>query len=111
MEKAAAAGQDLAAASPQDGTFVSGVRRIRDVLPIIMTDIIQSAPEDHKVSYKASALKTVLLSSAQEAYWCTQDKISKLVEIWERGNTFPTNMLTDFKALLQARSKPGIHLA
>lgn len=40
-----------------------------------------------------------------------QDKISKLVEIWERGNTFPLNMLNDFKTLLQARAKTGMRLS
>jgi len=49
MDKAVAAGQDLTAPSPQEGTFAGGVRRIKDALEIIMTDVIQSAPEDHKV--------------------------------------------------------------
>lgn len=52
MEKAAATGQDPTSASSQEGTFAGGVRRIRDILPTIMTDIIQSAPEDHKVHDK-----------------------------------------------------------
>lgn len=52
MEKAAAAGQNPAAPAPQDGTFAGGVRRMRELLPLMMTDTIHSAPDDHKVCPK-----------------------------------------------------------
>lgn len=32
-----------------DGTFAAGVDRITKLLPVLMTDIISSASEDHKV--------------------------------------------------------------
>ncbi|KAL9620285.1 MAG: hypothetical protein Q9160_005184 [Pyrenula sp. 1 TL-2023] len=56
-----------------DGTFAAGVNRVTELLPSLMNDIIGSAPEDQKT------------------------RIKKLVDIWERGNTFPTPMLSSFK--------------
>jgi len=58
------------------GTFASGVQKITDVLPALMTDLIQSAPDDQK------------------------PKIAKLLDIWERGQTFPPDMLAGFKQQL-----------
>ncbi|KAF2688953.1 hypothetical protein K458DRAFT_414623 [Lentithecium fluviatile CBS 122367] len=58
------------------GTFASGVQKITDVLPGLMTDLIRSAPENQK------------------------EKISKLLDIWERGQTFPLDMLAGFKQQL-----------
>ncbi|RMZ86771.1 hypothetical protein DV736_g6002, partial [Chaetothyriales sp. CBS 134916] len=61
-----------------DGTFPAGVARITELLPVLMNDIISSAPEDQKA------------------------KIKKLIEIWERSNTFPAAMLSSFKEKLNA---------
>lgn len=58
------------------GTYASGVQLVRDVLPILMGNLIQSAPDPQK------------------------EKISKLLDIWERGQTFPHDMLTGFKQIL-----------
>ncbi|KAL5395261.1 hypothetical protein PMIN04_001149 [Paraphaeosphaeria minitans] len=58
------------------GTFASGVQKVTDILPLLMTDISQSAPDNQK------------------------EKILKLVEIWERGQTFPRDMLAGFKQQL-----------
>ncbi|KAF1967366.1 hypothetical protein BU23DRAFT_559427 [Bimuria novae-zelandiae CBS 107.79] len=58
------------------GTFASGVQKINDVLPFLMNDLFQSAPEDQK------------------------PKILKLLDIWERGQTFPKEMLAGFKQQL-----------
>jgi protein NRD1 len=49
---------------------------MHDVLPAMMNNVIQSAPENHK------------------------EKISKLLDIWERGQTFPLDMLANFKQQL-----------
>lgn len=49
---------------------------MRDVLPAMMMNLIQSAPETQK------------------------EKISKLLDIWERGQTFPLDMLASFKQQL-----------
>ncbi|KAI9796410.1 MAG: hypothetical protein M1833_006182 [Piccolia ochrophora] len=68
--------------SASDGTFAAGVNRVTELMPVLMTDIIQHAPEDQK------------------------DKIRKLVDIWERGSTFPGPMIASFKEKLDApRSK------
>ncbi|EHL03074.1 putative Rpb7-binding protein seb1 [Glarea lozoyensis 74030] len=62
----------------QDGTFAAGVNRVKELLPVLMNDIIQTAPNDQK------------------------EKIKKLVDIWEKGQTFPTHMLNQFKEKLNA---------
>ncbi|KAF2711117.1 hypothetical protein K504DRAFT_376636 [Pleomassaria siparia CBS 279.74] len=74
-ERARLAGQAVSKnAAP--GTFASGVQKVTDVLPTLMTDLIQLAPQNQK------------------------EKISKLLDIWERAQTFPQNMLASFKQLL-----------
>ncbi|PYH72497.1 Nrd1 complex RNA-binding subunit [Aspergillus vadensis CBS 113365] len=77
VEAARKAGQPSGSAAP-DGTFAAGVNRVTELLPVLMTDIINNAPEDQK------------------------EKIKKLVDIWERGNTFPAPMLASFKEKLNA---------
>jgi protein NRD1 len=44
-----------------------------DVLPAVMNDLVQHAPDAQK------------------------DKITKLLDIWQRGQTFPLDMLARFK--------------
>ncbi|KAE8145722.1 hypothetical protein BDV25DRAFT_163980, partial [Aspergillus avenaceus] len=82
VEAARKAGQPSGSAAP-DGTFAAGVNRVTELLPVLMTDIINNAPEDQK------------------------EKIRKLVDIWERGYTFPAPMLTSFKEKLNA---PAAHI-
>ncbi|KAL1968743.1 hypothetical protein VTN77DRAFT_1569 [Rasamsonia byssochlamydoides] len=77
VEAARKAGQPSGSAAP-DGTFAAGVNRVTELLPVLMTDIINNAPEDQK------------------------EKIKKLVDIWERGCTFPAPMLASFKEKLNA---------
>ncbi|KAB8072844.1 hypothetical protein BDV29DRAFT_146575 [Aspergillus leporis] len=81
VEAARKAGQPSGSAAP-DGTFAAGVNRVTELLPVLMTDIIINAPEDQK------------------------EKIRKLVDIWERGYTFPAPMLASFKEKLNA---PAAH--
>ncbi|KAB8199313.1 hypothetical protein BDV34DRAFT_207084 [Aspergillus parasiticus] len=81
VEAARKAGQPSGSAAP-DGTFAAGVNRVTELLPVLMTDIINNAPEDQK------------------------EKIRKLVDIWERGYTFPAPMLASFKEKLNA---PAAH--
>ncbi|ESZ95019.1 hypothetical protein SBOR_4552 [Sclerotinia borealis F-4128] len=64
--------------SAPDGTYAAGVHKVKELLPALMNDIIQSAPDDQK------------------------DKIKKLVDIWEKGQTFPLQMLNGFKEKLNA---------
>ncbi|KAI9787347.1 MAG: hypothetical protein M1816_007633 [Peltula sp. TS41687] len=79
VDHARKAGQAMDATAV-DGTYQAGVNRVTELLPILMTDIIQHAPEDQK------------------------EKIRKLVDIWERGSTFPAAMLQSFKDKLNAPS-------
>jgi protein NRD1 len=75
VERAKQAGQTVSK-NAIPGTYASGVQMMRDVLPAMMMNLIQSAPETQK------------------------EKISKLIDIWERGQTFPHDMLAQFKQQL-----------
>ncbi|RHZ49687.1 Nrd1 complex RNA-binding subunit [Aspergillus thermomutatus] len=83
VEAARKAGQPSGSAAP-DGTFAAGVNRVTELLPVLMTDIINNAPEDQK------------------------EKIKKLVDIWERGYTFPAPMLASFKEKLNAPASQNV---
>lgn len=74
VEKAKQSGQKIGNA--QQGTYAGGVQLIEKVLPVAMEDVVRAAPDNHK------------------------EKISKLLDIWERGHTFPKPMLSDFKQQL-----------
>ncbi|KAF3050893.1 hypothetical protein E8E11_010952 [Didymella keratinophila] len=72
VEKAKVAGQTVSRnAAP--GTYAAGVQKMTDVLPAVMNDLVQHAPDAQK------------------------DKIIKLLDIWQRGQTFPLDMLARFK--------------
>ncbi|KAL8815047.1 MAG: hypothetical protein Q9223_005786 [Gallowayella weberi] len=77
VEQARKAGQQPNASAAY-GTYGAGVYRVTELLPNLMTDISNTAPEDQKA------------------------RIKKLIDIWERGNTFPNEMLSLFKAKLDA---------
>ncbi|CAD6505760.1 BgTH12-01247 [Blumeria graminis f. sp. triticale] len=70
-EQAKRAGQTINSAA-HDGTYAAGVHRVKELLPVLMNDIILTAPSDQK------------------------EKIGKLIEIWEKGQTFPLSMLNNF---------------
>ncbi|KAI1844158.1 hypothetical protein JX266_009642 [Neoarthrinium moseri] len=70
-------GQTINSSAP-DGTYAAGVHRVTELLPVLMNDILQSAPAEHK------------------------EKIKKLVDIWEKGSTFPSPMIESFKEKLSA---------
>ncbi|CZT48864.1 related to RNA binding protein NRD1 protein [Rhynchosporium secalis] len=76
-EQAKSAGQPINN-SAQDGTFGAGVNRVKELLPMLMNDIIHSAPNDQK------------------------EKLRKLLDIWEKGQTFPLQMIASFKEQLSA---------
>lgn len=54
VEAARKAGQPSGSAAP-DGTFAAGVNRVTELLPVLMTDIINNAPEDQKVRSRCNA--------------------------------------------------------
>lgn len=85
VEKAKASGQAVSKnAAP--GTFASGVQKVTNALPSLMTDIIQTAPDNQK------------------------EKVSKLLDIWERGQTFPLNLIAGFKQQLTKQQNSKMHL-
>ncbi|KAK4146533.1 uncharacterized protein C8A04DRAFT_34984 [Dichotomopilus funicola] len=77
LDQAKAQGQTPSLSAP-DGTFGAGVHRVTELIPILMNDIIATAPADQK------------------------EKIKKLVDIWEKGQTFPASMVNSFKEKLNA---------
>ncbi|KAH6608111.1 hypothetical protein Trco_004424, partial [Trichoderma cornu-damae] len=81
LEQAKSQGQPINS-SAQDGTYAAGVHRVTELMPVLMNDILQSAPEDQK------------------------EKIKKLLDIWEKGQTFPASMIESFKEKVNAPSPP-----
>ncbi|KAI9681742.1 MAG: hypothetical protein M1829_000487 [Trizodia sp. TS-e1964] len=89
VDQARKAGDAIDINAP-DGTFAAGVYKVTELLPSLMSDIIQHAPEGQK------------------------DRITRLVDIWDRGSTFPPAMLSSFKEKLnvnlqnsQSTTPPG----
>jgi protein NRD1 len=76
IEKARQSAQDLSGSGAAEGTYASGVQRVTELLPSLIDDTIQNAPSDHKA------------------------KVESLVQIWERGNTFPASTLAEIKKKL-----------
>lgn len=48
LERARKAGQAVGSTSG-DGTYAAGVNRVTELMPVLMNDITQHAPEDQKV--------------------------------------------------------------
>ncbi|KAK0732631.1 hypothetical protein B0T21DRAFT_412796 [Apiosordaria backusii] len=78
LKKAKALGQLPINSSAPDGTYAAGVHRLTELMPILMNDSISAAPEDQK------------------------DKIKKLLDIWEKGETFPAAMVSSWREKLSA---------
>ncbi|KAK2594868.1 hypothetical protein QQS21_007420 [Conoideocrella luteorostrata] len=77
LEQAKSQGQTVNSSAP-DGTYAAGVHRVTELMPVLMNDILQTAPEEQK------------------------EKIKKLLDIWEKGQTFSTQMIESFKSKLTA---------
>lgn len=137
IEKAKQTGQALIGSAAAPGTYASGVHKMTEVLPGLMSDIIVTAPESQKVSTMCScsglhlclhisrgnqeSLELILsiltiissicchCSSNHSHFSSLQEKIAKLIDIWGAANTFPADMLSDFKRKLQGptQSKPN----
>jgi protein NRD1 len=88
VERAKKAGQ-VVSSKAVPGTYASGVQMMRDAVPVVMSDLVKNAPENQK------------------------EKISKLLDIWERGQTFPLDMIASMKQLVHgtANSKHYIVVA
>jgi len=48
LEQAKQQGQVISGSAP-DGTFAAGVNRVTELIPVLMNDMIASAPADQKV--------------------------------------------------------------
>lgn len=48
LEQAKAQAQAINSSAP-DGTYAAGVNRVTELMPVLMNDILQSAPEEQKV--------------------------------------------------------------
>lgn len=134
VEQARKTGQALSPGAP-DGTFVAGINRVTELLPSFLNDIINTASEDHKVSFCDTldvlstvacplmgemsdvlmhwdeprvALFPVFLRNHKLTYSSVyQARILKLIDIWERGNTFPSAMLASFRPKVSAPALSG----
>ncbi|KAF4512824.1 hypothetical protein G6O67_000162 [Ophiocordyceps sinensis] len=82
LEQAKAQGQPVNS-SAQDGTYAAGVHRVTELMPVLMNDILQSAPDEQK------------------------EKIKKLLDIWDKGQTFPAPMLESYREKLSAAPPPN----
>jgi protein NRD1 len=63
-EQAKNAGQPINS-SAQDGTFAAGVHRVKELLPVLMNDIIQSSPDDQKVRPNMSSVVSIQKCSCE----------------------------------------------
>lgn len=75
LEQAKQLSQVVNSAAP-DGTFAAGVNRVTELMPILMNDIILSAPEDQKVR----------LHSLYKGYFIMPDGF-----VTERGHHYCSN--------------------
>lgn len=48
LEQAKSHGQPVNGSAP-DGTYAAGVHRVTELMPVLMNDILQTAPEEQKV--------------------------------------------------------------
>lgn len=67
VELARKAGQPSGSAAP-DGTFAAGVNRVAELLPVLMADIINNAPEDQKVRSRRNAQIIIELPQNMRAF-------------------------------------------
>jgi len=58
MDQAKAQGQPISLAA-QDGTPAAGVHRVTELMPMLMNDIIATAPEDQKVRRKQRSIQVL----------------------------------------------------
>lgn len=67
VDQARKLGQTLSSGAP-DGTFAAGVNRVTELLPVLLTDIINTAPDDQKVRLKYWKLEAETSSPKLESF-------------------------------------------
>lgn len=65
LEQAKQQGQPVGSSAP-DGTFAAGVNRVTELMPVLMNDIVSSAPQDQKVCFAITVLVSTLPSPWRE---------------------------------------------
>lgn len=87
IDAAKKAGQDLhIEGRGEPGTFPAAVKRITELVPALMDDIVKVIPADQK------------------------PKLENMIAIWERASTFPAKLLEDFKhKLSEPQSVPDVN--
>jgi len=67
VEQAKQHGQPINS-SATDGTYAAGVHRVTELIPVLMNDILQSAPAEQKVRY-SNIYPSQLARSLQQQAW------------------------------------------
>ncbi|OHW98413.1 RNA recognition domain-containing protein [Colletotrichum incanum] len=70
--------QQVSDENAADGTYGAGAHRLTMLMPNLIDDLLRALPEGYK------------------------DKLHKLIEIWRKGSTFPTEMIESFQSKLDA---------
>ncbi|KAF1990628.1 hypothetical protein K402DRAFT_417407 [Aulographum hederae CBS 113979] len=73
IEQARQTGQALSGKDAPNGTYAAGVYKMTEVLPALMREYLPNVPQAQK------------------------ERLLKLVDIWEKGSTFPLPMIKNFK--------------
>ena len=60
----------------EPGTYPAAVKRVTELMPALFDDIMKGIPPEQK------------------------EKLESMIKIWEKGNTFPSKMLGDFRVRL-----------
>lgn len=60
VEQAKQQGQSVNS-SAKDGTYAAGVHRVTELLPVLMNDIIQTAPGEQKVRYIILVARSIVV--------------------------------------------------
>ena len=68
LDQAKAQGQTPSLSAP-DGTFAAGVHRVTELIPILMNDIVATAPEDQKVRREYRMKCRLIPSSDASSMW------------------------------------------
>jgi protein NRD1 len=87
IDSAKKAGQDLQIEGRgEPGTYPAAVKRITELMPALIDDIVKVIPADQK------------------------PKLENMIAIWERASTFPVKLLEDFrKKLSEPQSVPNVN--
>ena len=68
VDQAKKSGQAAGSGGP-DGTYAAGVARVTELLPVLMNDTINSAPEDQKVRIECLCKSQTSYPESTTRYW------------------------------------------